>query len=311
LAIELIQFIILLLIKGYIPVMMDINHQLSARQMDQLSELLAICQQQDGNVPNVYPHLLLQHRQYPVNLLFFQKDQLIGFLSIYFFYKNACEMALLVHPDHRRRGIGRRLIQTLISFLESQQIQRVIVTSPQGLLADWFASQGYDYDHSEYHMIRQNKVPVLIPVNPQFEIVQARMEHIPRLYELDALCFPDQHSNHLRFEGILADREYEVLVVLRNNELIGKAHIRWFDKKATLSDIGVFTEYRGKGIGTALIAHCINLILAESIFLIDLDVETKNIDALKLYSALGFLVENATDYWQISLPKLTELLKPA
>ena len=38
--------------------------------------------------------------------------------------------ALFVHPDHERRGHGRRLLDTVVSWLWSQGLERLWLTTP-------------------------------------------------------------------------------------------------------------------------------------------------------------------------------------
>ena len=94
-------------------------------------------------------------------------------------------------------------------------------------------------------------------------------------------------------------REYKIILAFKNNQLIGKAHLRWEKKSTTLSDIAIIPAHQGNGYGTALIAHCINHSLSEGTTLINLDVETHNLKALNLYTRLGFMIQNACDYWSI------------
>src|SRR4051812_19799815 len=89
------------------------NNQLSALQLQQLHELAALCQTTDGGVPCLYPHLLKEKRETDNNLLYYKNNQLIGFLSVYFFYADACEISLMVHPDYRQQKIATQLLQPI------------------------------------------------------------------------------------------------------------------------------------------------------------------------------------------------------
>ena len=129
-------------------------------------------------------------------------------------------------------------------------------------------------------------------------------DDIPLLCTFDDACFPGKQTDSTeRFQHLIDGREYQILIVYQNSRPIGKAHLRWLDNGATLSDIAILPAKQGQGLGTALITYCINLALSEGKPHLNLDVETHNERALKLYTKLGFVTQNACDYWAIEVGK--------
>ena len=59
-----------------------------------------------------------------------------------------------------------------------------------------------------------------------------------------------------------------------------------------ISNIGVYTEYRNKGIGTALLLHIEKEAIKAGIKRLVLDVESYNTKAIKLYEKLRFMKES-------------------
>lgn len=280
------------------------TNQLNDLQLKELGALLDLCKKKDESVPNVYTHILSQTRTLPASLLYYENKQLVGFLSVYFFYEEAVEVALIVHPSWREQGIAKRLISEIIPLVESQEFQKLIFSSPSHLNDQWLLTKGFHYLHSEYYMERDDLNPLLI-TDHALTFRKANMNDIPVLSAIDKACFPKHHVDSVeRFQHIIEGREYQILIAIQNNKPIGKAHLRWQDKGATLSDIAILPTYQGKGLGTALITHCINLALIEGKPHLNLDVETHNLKALNLYSRLGFLIQNACDYWEINTEQL-------
>ena len=284
--------------------MIDNTSQLNEHQLKEVENLLKLCKKADGSTPNIYPHILTQHRSFPANLLCYEQQQLIAFLSVYFFYDEAVEVALIVNPCNRRKGVAKQLIQTIIPLVEYHNYQNLIFTSPSHLNDQWLLSKGFAYLHSEYYMERDDLNPIL-DTNQNLKFREATLNDIPVLCAIDEVCFPANQSQSIeRFQYLIDGREYQLILALKNNQPIGKAHIRWQKDGATLSDIAILPAYQGKGLGTSLIAHCINLALSEGKPHLNLDVETHNLRALNLYTQLGFFIQNASDYWTISLNQL-------
>ncbi len=288
--------------------MIQNTHQISAQQLSDLKKLIKLCKKKDASIPNLYTHILTQHRTFPASFLYYQEEQLLAFLSAYFFYEDAVEVSILVHPEHREQGIAKQLIASILPLIEFQNYSKLIFSMPQGLNNTFLLKKGFIYSHSEYCMERKNLAPILEYQHP-LTYRLATIEDISILSALDELCFPEKHHDSLdRFTYLLANREYEIVLAFHNHLLIGKAHIRWEEKGATLSDIAVYPEYQGKGYGTTLISYCINHALEEGKPLLDLDVEAHNNRALNLYMKLGFAVRNACDFWSIDIGQLKNIL---
>jgi len=288
--------------------MIQNTNQITEQQLHDLIQLSELCKKKDGSTPNLYTHILIQHRAFPASLLYYQEDQLLAFLSVYFFYDDAVEVGLLVHPKHRKQGIAKELLQAILPLIQFQNYFKVIFSTPSSLNNKFLLNEGYSYSHSEYYMERRDLTPVLeYKYNLAFRL--ATVEDIPILCALDELCFPQKHGDLLdRFNHLLDNREYIILLAFHEQILIGKAHLRWEEKGATLSDIAVYPAQQGKGYGTALIAYCINHALEEGKPLLNLDVETHNKRALNLYARLGFAVQNACDFWSIDIDQLKQIM---
>lgn len=286
--------------------MINSTSYLSEQQLQDLEQLKAICQKTDGSVPNLYPHILAQRRALPANVLYYDQFHLTGFLSVYFFYDKAVEVALLIHPSVRRRGVAKKLIQTILPLIKSHSLNTLIFSSPSNLNDQWLTTAGLSFLHSEYYMERHDLKP-LLEYKPNLTFREATINDIAVLSALDKACFPNKDANPVeRFQQLFDDRNYQIFIAFQNGQPVGKAHIRWQEKGATLSDITVMPSMQGKGIGTALITYCINYALSEGKPHLSLDVETHNKRALNLYTRLGFVVENACDYWSISVNQVEQ-----
>jgi ribosomal protein S18 acetylase RimI-like enzyme len=286
--------------------MINNTNQINKQQLDELKTLAELCNNKDGSVPNLYTHILSQNRAIPASLLYYDQQQLIGFLNVYFFYEDAVEISLLVHPSYRKKGIAKQLLNAIIPLIEFQNYSKLIFSTPAGVNNKWLLACGYSYLHREYYMERDDLTPIL-DHNSQLTFRAATPEDIPELCLLDKQCFPKKHGDlPMRFEHLLDDRTYEVYLAFHEKILIGKAHIRWQEHGATLSDIAISPQQQGKGYGSSLIAHCINHALSEGKPLLNLDVETHNKRALNLYTRLGFAVQNACDFWSIDLEHLKQ-----
>lgn len=283
---------------------MKTTDQLNEQQLIELETLRQACKMENDSTPNLYTHILSQPRIYPASVLYYENNQLVGFLSAFFFYENAVEISLLVHPNARRRGIASALLKEILPLLKSLQLPTLIFSSPHKLNDHWLPQRGFALMHSEYYMCRDSLNP-LLGYDNSLVFQPATENEIPLLYSLDEACFANKMSeDNYRFHNLIDNREYSVIIAFLNNKPIGKTHIRWTAKEAILSDIAIEPAHQGRGFGTSLIAYCVNFALSEGKSIISLDVETHNKKALNLYIRLGFMTQNACDYWSISIEQV-------
>ncbi|KTD33809.1 hypothetical protein Lnau_2101 [Legionella nautarum] len=289
--------------------MLIFNNQLDHNQLSEVHKLATLCREVDSSSPPLYPHILEQKRANDSNLLFFEESKLIGFLSVYFFYANACEVTVIIAPSHRRQGIAKRLLQTIMPLLLAKQMDTLLFATPTEVNKRWLSQLGFSYHNSEYQMQRHSYEPILI-TKQRLQIRKASEKDMLDLCTIDELCFPEEQDDMIaRFNSLLEENNYTVLLAFYQGRAIGKAHIRWQSDNAILSDIAILPHSQGQGLGSELLSFCINHALSLGITKLILDVETSNHNALNLYMRHDFKTINATDYWAISTKKLHTLLE--
>jgi N-acetylglutamate synthase-like GNAT family acetyltransferase len=290
-------------------IMLLFRQQLNDAELQDLEQLMGLCHGYDNGTPAVYQHLLCLKRDTENTILYYQDKELIGILSVYFFYEHACEASLMVAPKHRRQGISCKLIQAILPLLQAKQITKLIFSSATTFCDKWLPAKGFTYQQSEYHMERNSYETRLI-TNPSLVLRKATMADLKVLFELDEACFPLESTNmQERFTYILNNADYTILLASYEQTVVGKAHIHWREENTLLSDIAISPVYQGRGFGSELIANCINHVLDNGNIKLALDVETSNKNALNLYIRHGFKTTNIYDYWFVSIEKLSSSLK--
>lgn len=282
--------------------------QLGEEQFQQLQELVQHSQTLDGGSIALYPHLLKKKRETPNNILYYHEGQLVGFLSVFFFYKQACEASVLVHPSWRRQHIAQHMLRAIMPLLSAKKMLKIIFSMPEQINQQWLEALGFHYEQSDYHMVRQSYSPILA-ISPSLQFREAKRADAARMTVIDNAAFGNMVSDEERFFNLLQDKDYSVIVAEKDGIIIGKAHIRWHNDKALLSDIAIIPEQQKRGYGGALLSHCINQILIQEKYTISLDVETTNRNALGLYLRHGFKISKTHDYWSAPTEKIQELLR--
>lgn len=278
-----------------------LNNQLSSQQLSDLDELCKDCKRIDGNTIATYQHILSQNRSISCNKLYYQQKRLIGFLSCFFFYEDACEIVLMVAPSARGRGLATQMLDESLPLLMSEQVKTLIFLTPNGFAKDWLVKKGLVYRSSEYQMQRCQVEPVDFD-STTLTIRLATEVDLLTLCHIDGLCFPESPldaSEH--FFNLLNNPNYKLFIAETEGKAIGKAHVSFEHDRVRLTNVGVLPTLQRHGFGGILLSHCINYCLANQRYRICLDVETNNEQALRLYARLGFSINNSYDLWSVSV----------
>lgn len=271
--------------------------QLSNEELQQVNTLGGLCAAHDGAAPLLYRNILLQERATASNIFYLQNNNLIGFLSVYFFYVDACEISLMVHPNYRLQGIAKQLLHKILPILVTKQMRHLIFSAPVIMNPNWLKNYGFDYKSSQYTMQRLKKERVQIK-NPRLSIKHATEVDIPTLDLIDSTCFESKSANMpARLKNLLVDPNYTILTAVYEHSIIGAVHLCWEEQNALLSDLAIMPKQQGLGLGGELLSYCINLAIDKGIAKITLHVENPKV--INFYLHYDFKIIFANDFWSV------------
>ena len=112
-------------------------------------------------------------------------------------------------------------------------------------------------------------------------------KHIAKVAELESECFSEPWSE----EGLSAEltkSEARFFVCENEGELAGYMGMHIILDECYITNVAVFPQLRRKGIGEALVSHCVKKAAEEGCSFISLEVRVSNSAAIALYEKLGF-----------------------
>lgn len=107
------------------------------------------------------------------------------------------------------------------------------------------------------------------------------------IYNLEMLNFNNPYSIET-IKSDLGNDKVKVFVYEKTDEIIGYISIYYFLDEANLQKVVVNESYRRKGIATELINHAIDYLKSQNVSKFYLEVNEKNLVAIKVYEKLGF-----------------------
>lgn len=120
-------------------------------------------------------------------------------------------------------------------------------------------------------------------------ITAVKREHLESIAELEKVCFSTPWSIDAVMEHYSAGTKFFVAVM--GEKVLGYIGISTVIDEGYITNVAVFPECRGQGIGKALLHRVFALGRDEGLSFISLEVRPSNSSAIGLYEKLGFKTE--------------------
>jgi ribosomal protein S18 acetylase RimI-like enzyme len=230
--------------------------------------------------------------------LAYEDGELTGFLGRYQFGGRTPELAGMVDPTLRRRGIGATLLDALVnagSEIGDTEVLLVVPrSSPDGRS---LALARGTYEHSEYAMLLEAE-PTATAADPSIDLRPSKPEKFDRVSALieEGFGHPASPGNNPDFTYVITKREDGA-----GAEIIGTIRLIPSDKPAYIGGFVVTAAHRGKGYGRDVLGRAVHVLRSQGADRVGLDVLTDNEGALGLYTSLGFRPISTEDYYRLQI----------
>ena len=226
------------------------------------------------------------------DVLAWQDDRLVGFLGTYAFGGASVELAGMVDPQVRRRGVGSALLTAGLELSGGAGLLVVPRSSCAG--AGFALARGGGLSHSEHALVLTGPA-ASGPADPDLSLRVARPEDVGVVTEMLAAGFgspPDPAQVAARLDGTqVAERDGGVVAALRVEHDGDTANVYGFVVAPAL---------QGRGIGRDVLRRVCQDQTAHGARRVGLEVATLNERALGLYTSLGFVPVSTEDYYAVA-----------
>jgi ribosomal protein S18 acetylase RimI-like enzyme len=235
------------------------------------------------------------------DLLWWDDERLLGFLGIYAHSAPIIELAGMVDPEFRRRGIGAALLEAALRVCHGRVHTATLLVVPGTSAAGRALAlrQGATLDHSE-HALQLLGHPNDAPIDPRVTIRAATPQDLPAVHELLSLGFGWQPPAPDSPETDDSPRvDPDTLVIQRDGALIGTVRLTHELNNAGVYGFVIHPDHRARGIGRDVLHRLCLKARADGAKFVNLEVATDNDRALNLYTSLGFTQVATEDYYAL------------
>jgi ribosomal protein S18 acetylase RimI-like enzyme len=273
---------------------------LSSRALQAIAELeQRVIEAEGGRLKLEWGTLRRRRGDRAEDLLWWDGDRLLGFLGIYSFGSSP-ELAGMVAPDARRRGIGTALLDAALPLCRERGERQPLLIVPRASAAGkrLALSRGGVLDHTEHALVLVGD-PTSGPHEPAVDLRPANETELPlvaRLLEAGfGLPAPEGFADRLD-----SPRDRTVLVELSGSP-VGTLCLRRTGDNAGIYGFVIDPAWQGRGIGRAALTRACQQLRADGARRIGLEVDVENDRALTLYTSVGFTPVTTEDYFALPL----------
>ena len=283
--------------------MIQSTNTLNDHQLLEAKALIAICQKYDGTFRDPYlSNMLNFDPDMPTFFLYYEKGELVGLLTIYADDQDV-EVAILVHPNHRRQGIARALYRSFEKETASYPIESVTFQTERIFLEnhpDFASNWGLVEDEETETWLGKDRRPYPLATVSNLDVLLADRSYQDQISQLKFQAFSEEHESREVVDRYVAkalkDPESRLYILLKNGQVIGTCTVDLSSNTNYLYGLAIAELERGKGYGSYLAKSLVNQLIEQNDKEFQIAVEDSNVGAKRLYEKIGFVKQTQVVY---------------
>ena len=283
--------------------MIQATNTLNDHQLREAKALIAICQKYDGTFRDPYlSNMLNFDPDMPAFFLYYEKGELVGLLTVYADDQDV-EVAILVHPNHRRQGIARALYRSFEKETTSYPIESVTFQTERVFLErhpDFVNNWGLVEDEETETWLGKDRRPYPLATVSNLDVLLADRSYQDQISQLKFQAFSEEHESKEVVDRYVAkalkDPESRLYILLKNGQVIGTCTVDLSSNTNYLYGLAIAELERGQGYGSYLAKSLVNKLIEQNDKEFQIAVEDSNVGAKRLYEKIGFVKQTQVVY---------------
>ena len=283
--------------------MIQARNKLSQDELSEAKKLINCCQAYDGTYRDPYlSNMLNFNPDMAAFFLYYEKGELVGLLTVYADDQDV-EVAILVHPNHRRQGIARALFRSFEKETASYPIESVTFQTERVFLErhpDFVNNWGLVEDEETETWLGKDRRPYPLATVSNLDVLLADRSYQDQISQLKFQAFSEEHESKEVVDRYVAkalkDPESRLYILLKNGQVIGTCTVDLSSNTNYLYGLAIAELERGQGYGSYLAKSLVNKLIEQNDKEFQIAVEDSNVGAKRLYEKIGFVKQTQVVY---------------
>ena len=283
--------------------MIQSTNSLNDHQLLEAKALIATCRNYDGTFRDPYlSNMLNFDPNMPAFFLCYEKGELVGLLTVYADDQDV-EVAILLHPNHRRQGIARALYRSFEKETASYPIESVTFQTERVFLErhpDFVNNWGLVEDEETETWLGKDRRPYPLATVSNLDVLLADRSYQDQISQLKFQAFSEEHESREVVDRYVAealkDPESRLYILLKDGQVIGTCTVDLSSDTNYFYGLAISEPERGKGYGSYLAKSLVNKLIEQNDKEFQIAVEDSNVGAKRLYEKIGFVKQTQVVY---------------
>jgi len=226
-------------------------------------------------------------------------NKLVGTVFAIYDLWNPMIFHLGVHPDHRNKGIGSKLMDEAEKRLKARGVEEVtlFVEEENNKAMDFYKNRGWEDCGKTFCMkkknIKKNKksevqIKMSIPIRNYQNNDSSKLKQLLK----DIGIYYKPLDKKEIFKNKIEDNPESIIVVEDNGKLVGTVFVIYDLWNPMIFHLGVHPDHRNKGIASKLTYEAEGRLKAKGVKEVTLFVEEENNKAIDFYKKRGWEICN-------------------
>lgn len=238
------------------------------------------------------------------DVLWWDGGRLVGFLGLYAFGPPTVELAGMVDPAGRRRGIATAMLDAALPVCRDRGYAKALLVIPRSSAAgaSFALRRGAALEHSEHALVLVGE-PADGPSDPRLTLRPATLLDAPELSRLLKVAFggPPADVAQRLTDGAAVDGSERTLLAEVAGSAVATVRLTRDGDTAGVYGLAVDPSRQGRGVGRDLLCRVCRQLIEDGARRVCLEVAVDNERALGLYTSLGFARATTEDYYALPL----------
>mgnify|MGYP002754298698 CR=1 FL=1 len=283
--------------------MIQARNKLSQEELSEAKKLINCCQAYDGTYRDPYlSNMLNFNPDMPAFFLYYEKGELVGLLTVYADDQDV-DVAILVHPNHRRQGIAQALYRSFEKETASYPIESVTFQTECVFLErhpDFVNNWGLVEDEETETWLGKDRRPYPLATVSNLDVLLADRSYQDQISQLKFQAFSEEHESREVVDRYVAealkDPESRLYILLKDDQVIGTCTVDLSSDTNYFYGLAISEPERGKGYGSYLAKSLVNKLIEQNDKEFQIAVEDSNVGAKRLYEKIGFVKQTQVVY---------------
>ena len=283
--------------------MIQARNKLSQEELSEAKKLINCCQAYDGTYRDPYlSNMLNFNPDMPAFFLYYEKGELVGLLTVYADDPDV-DVAILVHPNHRRQGIARALYRSFEKETASYPIESVTFQTERVFLErhpDFVNNWELVEDEETETWLGKDRRPYPLATVSNLDVLLADRSYQDQISQLKFQAFSEEHESREVVDRYVAealkDPESRLYILLKDDQVIGTCTVDLSSDTNYFYGLAISEPERGKGYGSYLAKSLVNKLIEQNDKEFQIAVEDSNVGAKRLYEKIGFVKQTQVVY---------------